>query len=394
MWRDKDNPGINPQELQGEARACRIGQLLSPCVKRSCLVIPAALGLLAAGLSGCGDPPKPPPRQVQVKTEPVALARFSDDVDTISTLEALSVVQLAAQAGGRIERLLVRQGDVVRQGQLLMVLDQVQVRADVASLRAQWEKDELNYKRFEFLVRQGAASALQRDQFRAQFVQSREALRAREADLAFRDLRSPSDGVISDLQVKVGDVISAGDPFTKVVRNDRLTARIDVPGVLTARVRPGLPVILQEPLSPRVLARGVVSSVDPVVNAGTQALLLKAEFDNPTGALRTGLRLRTRVQLDAADLPSVPFAAITQTAGQSFVFALGTLQDLEKNPGKATLDQLRQLPPGSSFALQRPVQLGPLQNNRYAVLRGVTPGERVITTNLLTLRHGTPVTAQ
>ncbi|MCT0247629.1 efflux RND transporter periplasmic adaptor subunit [Synechococcus sp. CS-205] len=371
-----------------------MGQLLSPCVKRSCLVIPAALGLLAAGLSGCGDPPKPPPRQVQVKTEPVTQARFSDDVDTISTLEALSVVELAAQAGGRIERLLVRQGDVVRQGQLLMVLDQVQVRADVASLRAQLERDELNYKRFEFLVRQGAASALQRDQFRAQFVQSREALRAREADLAFRDLRSPTDGVISDLQVKVGDVISAGDPFTKVVRNDRLMARIDVPGVLTARVRPGLPVILQEPQSSKVLARGVVSSVDPAVNAGDQALLLKAEFANPTGALRTGLRLRTRVQLAAADLPSVPFAAVTQTAGQSFVFALGSLQDLEKNPGKASLDQLRELPPGSRFALQRPVQLGPLQNNRYPVLRGVTPGERVITTNLLTLRHGTPVTAQ
>lgn len=205
-------------------------------MKRSCLVIPAALGLLAAGLSGCGDPPKPPPRQVQVKTEPVTQARFSDDVDTISTLEALSVVELAAQAGGRIERLLVRQGDVVRQGQLLMVLDQVQVRADVASLRAQLERDELNYKRFEFLVRQGAASALQRDQFRAQFVQSREALRAREADLAFRDLRSPTDGVISDLQVKVGDVISAGDPFTKVVRNDRLMARIDVPGVLLSLI--------------------------------------------------------------------------------------------------------------------------------------------------------------
>jgi RND family efflux transporter MFP subunit len=363
-------------------------------VNRSCLAIPAALGVLAVGLGGCGQPPEPPPRQVQVKAEPVAQARFSDDVDTISTLEALSVVQLAAQAGGRIERLLVSQGDVVRQGQLLLVLDQVQVSADVASLRAQLEKDELNYKRFEFLVRQGAASALQRDQFRAQYLQSREALRARQADLAFRDLRSPTDGVISDLQVKVGDVIRSGDPFTKVVRNDRLTARIDVPGVLTGRVRPGLPVLLQEPQSPRVLARGVVRSVDPVVNAGTQALLLKAEFDNPTGALRTGLRLRTRVQLDAADLPSVPFAAVTQTAGQSFVFTVGTLQELERNPGKARLDQLRKLPPGSTFALQRPVQLGSLQNNRYPLLSGVSLGQRVITTNLLTLRHGTPVTVK
>jgi RND family efflux transporter MFP subunit len=353
----------------------------------------AVLATVLLVATGCGSsPPAPPVRKVQVSTQPVALGRFSNDVDTISTLEAIEEVQLAAQAAGRIERLLIRQGDRVRQGQLLLVLDQVQVRADLAGLIAQREKDKLNYQRFEFLARQGAASALQRDQFQAQYIQSREAVASREADLAFNNLRAPISGVISDLQVKQGDVIAAGSPFTKVVRNDRLMARIDVPGILTDRVRPGLPVVLQEPLGDRVLATGVVSSVDPAVNAGTQSLLLKAEFPNPSGALRTGLRLRTRVQLAAGELPSVPFAAVTQSAGQSFVFVAGSFQDLERNPGKANLDALRKLPPGSSFALQVPVQLGPLQNNLYPVLKGVGLNDRVITTNLLTLRHGTPVT--
>ncbi|WP_259702782.1 MULTISPECIES: efflux RND transporter periplasmic adaptor subunit [Synechococcales] len=355
----------------------------------------ASLAAVLLVVTGCGgSPPPPPQRQVQVSTQPVALGRFSNDVDTISTLEAIEEVQLAAQTAGRIERLLVRQGDVVRQGQLLLVLDQAQVRADLASLIAQREKDRLNYERFEFLVRQGAASALQRDEFRAQYIQAREAVVARQADLAFSNLTAPISGVISDLQVKQGDVIAAGAPFTKVVRNDRLMARVDVPGIFTDRVRPGLQVVLQEPLGNRVLATGVVSSVDPAVNPGTQSLLLKAEFPNPTGALRTGLRLRTRVQLAAGEVPSVPFVAVTQSAGQSFVFAVGSLQDLERNPGKANLEALRQLPPGTSFALQVPVQLGALQSNRYPVLKGVDLNSRVITSNLLTLRHGTPVTVQ
>jgi len=363
--------------------------LTSVAFGRSSVLVAALLAL-----SGCGGSPPPEPvRQVQVSTQPVALGRFSNDVDTISTLEAIEEVQLAAQSAGRIERLLIRQGDKVSQGQLLLVLDQAQVRADVASLIAQRDKDKLNYQRYEFLVRQGAASALQRDQFQAQYIQSREAVVAREADLAFNNLRAPISGVISDLQVKQGDVIAAGAPFTKVVRNDRLMARIDVPGAFTARVRPGLPVLLQEPQGNRALATGVVSSVDPAVTPGTQSLLLKAEFPNPSGALRTGLRLRTRVQLAAGELPSVPFAAVTQSAGQSFVFVAGSFQDLERNPGKANLDALRKLPPGSSFALQVPVQLGPLQNNLYPVLKGVGLNDRVITTNLLTLRHGTPVTA-
>ncbi|TWB89822.1 RND family efflux transporter MFP subunit [Synechococcus sp. Ace-Pa] len=351
-----------------------------------------AAGLLA--LSGCASPPPEAVRQVEVSTQPVALGRFSNDVDTISTLEAIEEVQLAAQAPGRIERLLVRQGDQVQQGQLLLVLDQAQVRADVASLIAERDKDKLNYERFEFLASQGAASALQRDELKAQYLQSREAVAAREADLAFSNLRAPISGVISDLQVKQGDVIAAGAAFTKVVRNDRLMARIDVPGIFTNRVRPGLPVLLQEPQGGTAVATGVVSSVDPAVTPGTQTLLLKAEFPNPTGALRTGLRLRTRLVLAAGELPSVPFAAVTQSSGQSFVFSVGSLQDLERNPGKVNLEPLRALPAGSKFALQIPVQLGDLQNNRYPVLQGVGLSDPVITTNLLTLRHGTPVTVK
>ena len=333
----------------------------------------------------------PPPRALPVQSEPAAPARFSEHVDTVSTLEALEEVQLAAQAGGRIETLLVRQGDAVRAGQLLLVLDQTQIRADVARLAAQVESDRLNYQRFEFLVRKGAASALQRDEFRQQYIASRQQLIARQADLAFRDLTAPISGIVGDVQVKAGDVIQAGAPFTRIVRNDVLMARVEVPAVYAARLRPGLPVILLDPATARPLARAPIRSLDPAVVAGTQSLLAKAEFANPTGMLRNGLRTRTRVILEARDQVSVPFAAVTQISGQSFVYRVGGLAELEQRPGQARLEALRKLPAGSRFALQTPVRLGPLQNNRYPVLDGLQGGESVIVSNLINLRHGAPV---
>ena len=81
-------------------------------------------------------------------------------------MEADEAVELAAQAGGRIQQLRVRQGDRVAPGQLLVVLDQVQLQAEVASLRAAQAKDRLNYERFDYLVKAGAASAIQRDELR------------------------------------------------------------------------------------------------------------------------------------------------------------------------------------------------------------------------------------
>ena len=357
----------------------------------------AALGLVAllstAGLLGaCGPGEKAePPRILPVQSEQAAAALFTDNVDTVSTLESLEDVQLAAQATGRIERLLVRQGDPVAAGQLLLVLDQTQARADVARLEAQVQTNLLNYRRYEYLVRQGAASAFQRDEFRQQFISSRQDLIARQADLAFRDLRAPISGIVGDVQVKQGDVIQAGAPFTRIIRNDRLVARVDVPAVYSARLQVGQPVILMDPASGRPMAEAPVRSIDPGVVPGTQALLAKAEFDNPNGVLRNGLRTRTRLVLDARRQLSVPFAAVTQISGQSFVFVVGSLADLEARPGRADLAALRKLPSGTTFALQTPVQLGPLQRDRYPVLSGIPATATVITSNLIGLRHGSPV---
>jgi RND family efflux transporter MFP subunit len=350
------------------------------------------VGLVAALLLvGCRHDPGALQRPPRVQTQAIEPAVFQTSIDTVSTLEAEAEVDLAAQAGGRIQRLLVRQGDRVRQGQLLLVLDQTQLRAEVASLRAQMQTNRLNYNRYRELALQGAASAVQRDEFRQAYIAAREALVAREADLSFKDLRAPITGTVADLRVKQGDVIAPGVRITRLIRNDRLWARIDVPATAVQRGRPGQLVLLLDPARVEPLADGQVDSVDPQVMAPSQTLLVKAAFANPQGTLRNGQRLRTRLLLDRREELAVPFTAVSQLAGQSFVYALGTLAELERQPGKAPLAELRKLPPGTLFALQTPVQLGDLQGNRYPLLRGLRRGDQVIKAGLLNLRHGVPV---
>jgi len=350
--------------------------------------------LLAAGCSKPAPPPRPP---LAVRSEPARPAVFRQEVGTVSTLEAPDEVNLAAQAGGRIEQLRVRQGDQVKRGQLLVVLDQTQLQAEVVALQGQRNESLLNYRRFEFLARTGAASVIQRDALRQNWIAAESALKAKQADLAYRDLRSPVDGYVSDVRVNPGDVIKAGDPFTTIQRNNRLLARVEVPARYGPQLRNGQAVILQDPLADRTIAEGQVRSIDPRVSSGTQGLLVKAELDNPDGSLRTGQRLRTRLVLGSSEQLSVPFAAVTQTSGQNFVFVVGSLEQLERQPGRTSKEQLKALrqrvsaEPQLRFALQTPVQLGPLQSNRYPVLRGLSSGQQVIVTNLLSLRHGAPV---
>lgn len=349
----------------------------------------ASLLLPALLLVACGS--KPPERPTaRVVAEVIAETPFSDGVDTISTLEAAATVQLAAQAGGRVQRLLVQQGERVRRGQLLLVLDQTQQRAEVASLQAQMQTSKLNFERYGALVRQGAASAIDRDQYRQTYIAAREALVARRADLGFKELRAPIDGTLGDLRLKPGDVVQAGSPIGTLLRNDRLLARIDLPANLADRLRPGQRVQLFDAAGGE-LARGAVLSADPGVNTDSQVLLVKAAFANANGRLRAGMRARTRLVFEQGLQASVPFTAVTSLAGQAFVYRIGSLASLERQPGKAPLAALRQLPASSRFALQTPVRLGPLQGTRYPLLGGLARGEAVITSGVLNLRHGQPV---
>ena len=336
-------------------------------------------------VSSCkSEAPKPPPPKVQaVSTQ---LAEFTEGIDTVSTLEANNLVDLAAQSGGRILELKIRQGDEVMPGQLLVVLDQVEKKAKADNAKA-------NYERYVYLTEMGAASQRELDRYRTQYI-------AAQAELDYSNLTSPSAGIVADVNVNEGDVIRQGQVFTSLVQNNELEARVEVPAVFLSRLALGQPVLLSAPGTDELLATGEVGSIDPRVDESTQGLLVKAVFPNTNGQLKDGQRLRTRLLIKAEQQLAVPFAAVTQTSGQSFVFRLGSFEELKQNPGKADLEKLEKgikagkLPADAKFALQTPVTVGELENQLYPITKGLDANQMVATTNLLNLKHGMPVQVQ
>ena len=325
------------------------------------------------------------------------MAEFTEGVDTVSTLEASNLVELAAQSTGRILELKIRQGDEVDPGELLVVLDQAQQQALLAEDKAKAASAKVNYERYVYLAETGATSQKELDRYRTQYIAAAEKVKVTEANLSYSNLRSPSGGTVADVNVKVGDVIQQGQVFTSLVQNNELEARVEVPAVFSARLEKGQPVLLSAPGSYDVIAAGSVDTIDPRINPKTQGLLVKAVFPNTDGTLKDGQRLRTRVQIQAKDELSVPFAAVTQTSGQSFVFRLGSFDELKANPGKADLEMLEKgikagkLPAEAQFALQTPVTVGELENQLYPITKGLELNQKVATTNLLNLKHGMPV---
>ena len=101
-------------------------------------------------------PQQPPPPKVQAVS--AQMADFTEGVDTVSTLEASNLVELAAQSGGRILELKIKQGDEVDPGQLLVVLDQAEEKAKAETAKA-------NYDRYRYLAETGATSQKELDRY-------------------------------------------------------------------------------------------------------------------------------------------------------------------------------------------------------------------------------------
>ena len=101
------------------------------------------------------------------------MAEFTEGVDTVSTLEASNLVELAAQSSGRILSLKIRQGDEVSPGELLVVLDhQQQARLDEDKAKA--ENAKANYDRYLYLAETGATSQKELDRYRTQYIAAME----------------------------------------------------------------------------------------------------------------------------------------------------------------------------------------------------------------------------
>jgi len=357
---------------------------------------------LIALLVGCGaKPPTRPPLVVQV--EGIGDADFNPSIEVISVLSSTTDVALRPETDGRVVKILVSQGQQVKAGQPILVLDNVQQTSALNASQAEARKDFLNAERYIFLNEQGAVSTRDRDFYVTQAIQSRDRVKADAATLGYKYVTAPIDGEIGDLDtVKIGDYVKQGQAITGIVDNSNLWTLMDVPATQALRVKMGQPVQLKTQTNPRLSANGKVVFISPYFGvSGTASspntVLVKAAFPNPNGTLKTGQYVKNRIITGSSRQLSVPVNAVMMQAQQPFVYKVITLaQALPKIRASTTIPdaekkKLEALPPATPIVVQTPVQLGQLQGNRYPLISGLQKGERIVVSNTALLRTGLPV---
>ena len=353
-------------------------------------------------LTACGGaPPARPPLAVQVET--VGEAEFSPSIEVVSRLSSTTDVALRPEVDGRVVKILATQGQRVQAGQPILVLDNVQQSAALDAARAEARKDIVNAERYIFLNEQGAVSSKDRDFYVTQAIQSRDQARASAADLGYKYVTAPISGELGDLDtVKLGDYVRQGQAITGIVDNSTLWTLMDVPASRASQVNLGQTVQLESQGNPPVTGLGKVVYISPYfgVSGSTSSpntVLVKAEFPNLTGQLKTGQFVRNRIITGSSRQLSLPVTAVMMQAQQPFVYRLLPLSQMLARIRASTQipdaqkKKLEKLPPSTPIVVQTPVRLGPLQGNRYPLLSGLSAGEQIVVSNTALLRTGMPV---
>ena len=374
-----------------------VGCLLQP---RATLVLTTAIS--AVLLAGCGGKPETrPPLLVQV--ESVGDALFTPGIEVVSQLESTTNVALRPEVDGRVVKILAVQGQQVKAGQHILVLDNVQQSANFNASKAQARRDHINAERYIFLNQQGAVSALQRDYYVTEAIKSADQAKADKATLGYKYVTAPINGEIGDLDtVKLGDYVRQGQAITGIVDNSTLWTLMDVPATQASSVKLGQTVLLKTQGNPPLKGTGKVVFISPYFGvsgdkSSPNTVLVKAEFPNLTGKLKTGQYVRNRIVTSSTKQLSVPVQAVMMQAQQPFVYrivplsaAMAKIKASTQIP-EATKQKLEQLPGTTPIVVQTMVQLGQLQNNRYPLISGLAAGDRIVTSNTALLRSGMPV---
>ncbi len=334
------------------------------------------LALLAWPKLRSSGPDGPPPaarggQSARVTAYVAAPTTMRDRIRATGSLQADEAVDLSAETSGRVTGLYFQEGSRVRRGQLLVKINDAELRAQRERLRTRIELAATREDRQRKLLDIGGVSQDEYDGVLGELNVLRAEVDLLDAQIAKTEVRAPFSGVIGLRYVSEGAYVTPQTEIASLQSLSPMKLEFSVPERYAGRVRPGDTVLFSIAGAPGTF-EGEVYAVEPRVNLDTRTLVLRARVDNPTGRLLPGAFADVELIVDeiAGALPVPAIAVISEMGGKRVWVVEG---------GKAT---------------PRTVETGVRTDEAVQIIDGIAPGDTVITSGLQSIRPGQSVQIQ
>lgn len=337
----------------------------------------SALILLSA-LASAQDVGSADNASLTVNASKVESSPFTRYLSINGTVNAWQDVIIAPEVGGyRVEDVLVDVGDYVEQGQVLVRLStsilETELAAREAALKqreAQAENARLAFERAQAVAARDLLSPADLDRLNSETLTAAAAVEAAKADreaarqrLQFATVTAPDSGSITARNVTVGQLAQAGGEMLRLLRQNRVEWRGEVPEASLPSLQVGQTVKITS-----VDGRehgGTIRVVSPTVDPVTHNGLVYVDVEGDA-ALRPGMFARGRIEYGASEALLVPVGALVSSDGYSYVFIVQSDRTVR-----------RQM-----------IQTGSIQGERIEVIGGLEAGANIVTSGAGFLKDG------
>jgi multidrug efflux system membrane fusion protein len=336
---------------------------------------------------------KPPAAPVPVTVTEVSTRDVPVYLDGLGTVQAANAVAIRTQVDGKLQSVNFVEGQHVRKGDVLAVVDPRpyqevvdQAKAKRVEDEAQLLSDQKDLDRFKILVVKGAGTQQAVDQqqakvdnLKATIEADQAAIESAETQLSYATIVAPIDGNVGFRQVDAGNIVHAADqtPITVLTQIKPAMAVFTLPQrdlgpVREAMLKGSVPVLAFDQDNTRQLATGALLLIDNQIDQATSTIRLKASFPNEDERLWPGEFVRVRVLVDTLNnVATVPPAVVQRSSLGLFAWVIAP----------------------DNVAENRPISTGPSDDEETVVTRGLKSGERVVVRGQYRLRPGVKVDA-
>lgn len=357
-------------------------------MKRKILLAVLIVGAVFAGLAGVkalqikkliafGAAFVPPPESVSS-----AVAReeqWQGFISSIATITAVQGVSVTPDIPGIVREIAFESGAVVAKGDLLVRLDTSAEDAQLAAMEAQVGLARSNLTRVRSLRADGNVAQADLDTAEAAVKQYEANADMIRATIAKKSIRAPFGGRLGIRQINLGQYIDTGKPIVSLQSLAPVYADFSLPQQELAKLKTGMRVRLISDTYPGRQFEGVLTAINPELDAVTRSVGLQATFNNPDELLRPGMFARVEVLLpDEQKVLVIPATSVLSAPYGDSVYIIET---------KPTKDGVA----APLVVNQHFIRTGKVRGDFVSVESGLKPGDRVVSSAQFKLRNGLTV---
>jgi RND family efflux transporter MFP subunit len=301
---------------------------------------------------------------------------FTHFIDLQGNVDAVNTSWISPRGtGGVVTQLYIKQGDHVRQGQLLLKLDDAIQRQQLASDQTQLDYAKDLYQRRKNLWDEKIGTEVDLVNAKNQVDQAEARLKIDQQQLDFTSVYADIPGTVNILNIKVGEAFGQGSQSLQIVNTDNLKVVVLVPEIYQERVRVGTPVRIAFPGLNNKEVTGTIAVSAKVINADNRAFQVEIHIPNSSDIRANQVAIAKLQDYSASNVITIP---------------INTLQTDET--GKYVLVGVRQ---NDRFvAHKKPITIGQTYSDKVQVTSGLQPGDQLITDGYQGLYEGQLITTK